>query len=62
MTLQSRLAYLEEQEENRRRRGGLPVEALTDAELQNIIAASLGISADAITDDLLRAIVGEGQQ
>jgi Cdc6-like AAA superfamily ATPase len=61
MTLQSRLAYLEDQEESRRRRGWLPVEALTDDELQNIIAARLGINADALTDDILRAIAGKSR-
>jgi hypothetical protein len=60
VNIKNRIGYLEDRAANWR--GGLPVEMMSGAELESIIADSLGISPDAITDELLQTIISEAKQ
>jgi hypothetical protein len=61
MTLRYRVERFEDWQW-RRGRSGDDFNSLTDAELEAIIADDLGISPDAITDELLQTIISEAKQ
>ncbi|HEX8843820.1 MAG TPA: hypothetical protein VF791_04215 [Pyrinomonadaceae bacterium] len=56
MSIRSKVENLEEWAEQRRQRAAMPVDTLTDEELESIICNDLGISPEALTDDLLRSV------
>lgn len=60
MSIQSRLSFLEERAERRRRRERLPVEQLSDDELAVIITGDASAKPDTITDETLRHLAREG--
>ncbi len=57
MNLRIKVAHLEEWAKWQRRQAATAVQLMTDAELAEVITGERGISPEAITDEVLRAII-----